>query len=114
MPTYVHKQILRYYKHHPPKRPQDCPYEPNPIKYEKNSDHLDPIAQSPYLDKHGKKYIQQVVGSFLYYARAIDMTILIALSAIAADQANPTEATLKRVHHLLDYMQANPNAVIRF
>ena len=37
-----------------------------------------------------------------------------ALSAIAAEQSNPTEATLKRVHHLLDYMQANSNAVIRF
>ena len=42
------------------------------------------------------------------------MTILMALSAIAADQANPTEATLKRVQYLLDYMQANPNVVIRF
>ena len=37
-----------------------------------------------------KKYIQQVVGSFLYYARAVDLTILLYLNAIAAEQANPT------------------------
>ena len=114
MPNYVHKQILRYFRHNPPKRDQLCPYEPNPIKYGKNSDHLDPEVQSPYLGKLEKKYIQQVVGSFLYYARAIDMTILMALSAIAAEQSKPTEATMKRVHQLLDYMRSNPNAKIRF
>ena len=39
--------------------------------------------------------IQQVVGSFLYYARAVDLVILAALSDIAADQANPTQNTMK-------------------
>ena len=37
-----------------------------------------------------------------------------ALSAIAAEQAKPTQETMKRVHHLLDYMRSNPNAKIRF
>ena len=36
------------------------------------------------LDKDEKKYIQQVVGSFVYYARAIDMTILLTLSNSAS------------------------------
>ena len=114
MPNYVHKQLLRYYKQEPPKRPQDCPYEPNPIKYGKNSDKLEPEEQSPFLGKADKKYIQQVIGSFLYYARAIDMTILMALSAIAAEQSKPTERTMQRIRHLLDYMHSNPNATIRF
>ena len=42
------------------------------------------------------------------------MTILHALSAIAAEQANPTEMTLQRVCQFLDYMHTNPNDVIRF
>ncbi len=42
------------------------------------------------------------------------MTILMSLSAIAAEQANPTESTMKQVKHLLDYMHTNPNAIIRF
>ena len=58
--------------------------------------------------------MQQVVGSFLYYARAVDMTILHALSEIASQQANPTEKTIQRVNQLLDYMHSNPNAIIRF
>ena len=29
----------------------------------------------PLLDEAGKKRVQQIVGSFLYYARAVDPTI---------------------------------------
>ena len=42
------------------------------------------------------------------------MTILLALSDIASDQANPTETTMKRVCQLLDYMATHPEAKIRF
>ena len=38
------------------------------------------------------------VGSFLYYARAIDPRILMVLSAIAAQQSAPTEQTRNRVN----------------
>ena len=58
--------------------------------------------------------IQQVVGSFLYYARAVDLTILVALNDIATESANPTERTMQKVHQFLDYMATHPNAVIRF
>ena len=50
----------------------------------------------------------------MYYARAIDLTSLHALSAIASEQAKPTKQTLARVQQLLDYMATNPNAVVRF
>ncbi len=42
------------------------------------------------------------------------MAILVSLSDIAADQAKPTQRTMKRCHQLLDYMHSNPNAVILF
>ena len=102
------------YKWHTPKQPQYCPFNPAPINYGKKSDIIIKEPESPKLDKAGKKYIQQVVGSFLYYARAVDMTILHALSEIASEQANPTERTKKKVDQLLDYMATNPNAKIRF
>ena len=46
--------------------------------------------------------------------RAIDLTILYALSAIAPEQAKPTKQALARVQQLLDYMATNSNAVVRF
>ena len=69
---------------------------------------------SPKVSAEEKKYIQQVVGSFLYYARAVDMTILHALNLIAAEQADPTVRTMRRVKQLLDYMHTHQDAVIRF
>ena len=36
------------------------------------------------------KFIQQVTGTFLYYARSVDATMLVALSAITSDQSAPT------------------------
>ena len=46
-----------------------------------------PLDDSPLLDEAGKKRTQQIVGNFLYYARAVDPTILMTLSE------NPTERT---------------------
>jgi hypothetical protein len=40
----------------------------------------------------------------MYYARAVDITILVALSSIAAEQAQATEQTEKHVHNLLEYL----------
>ena len=84
MPGYINKQLVKY-KHPPPKRRQDCPYEPHPIKYGKQSDSVVHEKISPPLSTAEQKYVQGVIGSFLYYAGAVDLTILTALSAIAQD-----------------------------
>ena len=54
------------------------------------------------------------MGSFLYYARAVDSAILMGLSDISSQQAAPTENTMKRINHFLDYMWTHPDAVIRY
>ena len=113
MPTYVQTQLTKY-GHAKPKHPQHCLFSPNPIQYGKKSQDTAPTDDSPKLDKDGHKYIQQVVGSFLFYARAIDSTIFMALSDIAADQSEPTEKTKKRVYQFLNYMATHPNAKIRY
>jgi hypothetical protein len=103
MVMYVMKQLTKY-GHVAPLKPQHCPYLPTLIKYSKDNQAPSPIDDSPRLEKAGKKCIQQIVGSFLYYAQAVDPTILMALSEISSQQAAPTENTMKRVNHFLDYM----------
>ena len=66
------------------------------------------------LGKENKKYIQQVLGTFLYYARAADPTILVALSAIASEQASPTKSTMKKVDQFLDYAASQEQAVLTY
>ncbi len=81
MPAYVAKQLL-WYEHPHTTKPQHCPYNPNPIKYGEDNQATDPIDTIPNSTKPTKKCIQQIVGSFLYYARVVNPTILMALSAI--------------------------------
>ena len=55
--------------------------------------------------------MQQVVVNFLYYVRAVDPTMLLALKIIAVEQANSTEATAKSVTQLLNYAATHPEAI---
>ncbi len=66
------------------------------------------------LDAKGIKQVQQIVGSVLYYARAVDMTVLMALSSIAVEQTKATEKTMGRCVQLLDYLVSNSEAKVRF
>jgi hypothetical protein len=93
--------------------PQHCPYTQNPTAYGKDNQATTPSDTSPLLNAAGKKRIQQIVVSFIYYAHAVDTTILMALSAIATQQSAPTEETLMRLNQFLDYMWMHPNAKIR-
>ena len=113
MPVYAIKNLTRY-DHPPPLKPQHCPYTPNPIIYGKDNQAPTPGDTSPLLDAAGKRRIQQNVGSFLYYAQAVGPTILMALSAIAAQQSAPTKETLDCVNQILDYMWTHPDAKIRY
>jgi len=72
------------------------------------------VDASPPLDKAGKKFIQEVCGTLLYYARAVDCTMLAALGSIATQQANPTQLTLTKTRQLLDYATTHPDAIVTY
>ena len=90
MPNYVPKQLLKSGRP-PPKRAQHTPFEPRPINYGTKSDTIIHEDPGKLLGDSDKKYIQQVLGSFLYYTQAIDMTILLALDDISTQQEKPTD-----------------------
>jgi hypothetical protein len=69
---------------------------------------------SPPLNKEDTKYIQVVTRLLLYYGRAVDNTILPALSATATEQAKPTEKTMETIKQLLDYCAMQEEAVISY
>ena len=71
-------------------------------------------SDEPVLGKEAKIYIQQVLVTFLYYARAVNPTMLVALSAIASEQASPTRATMKKTDQFLDYAASQEQAVLTY
>ncbi len=50
----------------------------------------------------------------MYYAQAVDMTVLMALSTIAVNQTKATKRTMERHTQLLDYLAHNMDAKVRF
>jgi hypothetical protein len=58
--------------------------------------------------------IQAIVGTFLYYARAVDSTFLVALNEISRQQSSPTQATKLATDRLLNFAATYPNASVRF
>jgi hypothetical protein len=66
------------------------------------------------LDKTQIKHIQDVVGTLLYFGRAVDPTLAVALAAISARQANGTHTVAAAVRQLLDYVATHPNPAIRY
>ena len=72
------------------------------------------VLSTPLLDLNDQSKIRQIVGTFLYYARAVDNTMLTALGTIASQQSAPTENTMKTVIQFLNYAASNPNSIIRF
>ncbi len=70
---------------------------------------------SPPLTSDEIKFVQAVIGVFLYYARAVDPTMLTQLSKLATMQSpNPTQHLLAQVGHFLQYAATFPNASVVF
>ena len=112
MPLYVPNALARL-GHTKPKVPQHAPHIwTSPVYGQKVQLANNDI--SPLLDKLGIKRVQQVSGIFLYYGRAVDQTIIVALNEISNSQARPTEKTAKACAMLLDYLATHPDAVIRY
>jgi hypothetical protein len=89
IPGYIKKK-LQEYKHVVPPKLQTCPYSPEPKRFGTEAQAPLPPDSLPRLDAKGIKRVQQIVGSILYYARAVDMTVLMALSLIAVEQTKAT------------------------
>ena len=55
------------------------------------------------MSKPEKKIVQKLIGVFLFYAHAVDCTMLAALGSLAAQQANPFQTTMQHVTQFLNY-----------
>ena len=73
-----------------------------------------PIDTAAKLAPQAIKHLQQIVGTFLFYSRAVDPTMLTALSIIAMEQTQGTQPTKEKGEHFLTYATTHPNATIKF
>ncbi len=114
MPAGYISKKLQEYNHVRSKTMQTCPYTPPPKQYGSDAQRPLPPDVPPLLDKKGIKRVQQIVRSILYYARAVDMTVLMALSTIAIEQMKAMAKTMSKCVQLLDYLAYHSDATVRF
>jgi hypothetical protein len=94
-----------------PQRPQHLPYAWLAPTYGASIQYTTPNNISTPFDQEAKTRIQDIIETLLYYGRAIDLTILVALGTLANAQANGTEATTQAVTQLLNYCMSHPSAM---
>jgi hypothetical protein len=113
MPSYVQKSVQRFY-HPVPTCPQHSSHAYAMPQYGAKTQFTAPPDLSKPLDKACITRLQEIVGVLLYYRRAIDSTMLVALSTLASSQANGAKETAKSATHLLNYAAMHPDAILRY
>ena len=113
MDGYIDKLLIKYNRTRP-RKPQLSPHCHREIVYWATKQ-LTPVEDtSPALDAAGIKCVQSIVGALLYYARAVDKKMLVALSTIGGQQEAAIEKTNKSINQLLDYCATYPNDSILY
>ena len=90
MPGYVDKALARF-QHPAPRKQQHSPFPWTQPTYGAKTQYTADEDLSTPLTAPEVKKLQQVIGTFLYYARAIDCTMLVALGSLAAQQTTATQ-----------------------
>jgi hypothetical protein len=112
MPGYVEKLLRRV-------RPNGIKGAHTPAKYTPPN-YANPGAQtasidpSPFASEDDKKLLQSVIGTLLYYSRAVDPSICTAVHELGSVQSKPTENDMLKMERLLQYVYNHQNIGIRF
>ena len=113
MPGYIARALQRF-MHPDPTRPQHSPHNWQQPQYGVKTQLTPEPDTSLPLDAADTTRVQEILGTLLYYARAVDSTMLAAIGTIATQQAHATRDTMKAITQLLNYCATHPSAVVRF
>jgi hypothetical protein len=73
----------------------------------------DPKPSPAISDKDVNK-LQQLTRTLLYYARAVDPTLIMSINVLSSEQSNATEVTADKDIKLLNYCNTHPETKIRY
>jgi hypothetical protein len=111
IPGYVKKAIQRFKREN--LKGADSPIIYVPPNYGKHQQEVPLDEPSVPLTASEKLEVQEIVGVFLFYARAVDPTMLTAINKIASRQAKPTSLIKKEVERFLQYANKWPESTMR-
>jgi hypothetical protein len=112
MPGYVSNVLIKF-QHDSPNHPKHTPSRyVTPVYGTKTQyttkDETPPLTAQQFLT------LQKVKGSVLYYARAVDPTVLMPVNDIATKKTKVTEKTQATTNQMLVFLATHPDATIRY
>jgi hypothetical protein len=107
MPGYIAK-ALEPFQHTPTRRAW---YKP---VYGTHPQLTSPVDDTALLPQYALTCMQEITGTLLLYAHAIDFKMLVALGTIASNQSKGTHATAQALTQLFNYAAAHPDATFRY
>jgi hypothetical protein len=111
MPGYIDTAPHKF-QHPLPSRPEHSPHAWNQPVFGQTTQQPFPEDSSNQLPSTNIRRIQQIVGTPLHYARAVDVTFLVALNSLAAEQSKGTENTAKAIVQVLNYCATHPDDML--
>ena len=109
MPGYVKQALIRF--QHEFKKTTNSPSPFMPPVYRQKIQMASIDKKNP-MTKQQTTILQQVCGTFLYYARVVDCTMLHALNNLATQVKDSTQKTVEALNLFLDYCASHPEAVV--
>jgi hypothetical protein len=113
MPGYIAKALQKF-QHPPPTQAQHSPHPWIQPQYGAEVQMTEPIDHSAPLTAKDITHLKQVLRTLLFYARAINSSMLVALGSLALAQTKGIKATLQSMKQLLDYAATYPNTKIQY
>jgi hypothetical protein len=112
MPGYIDKLLRKV-------RPNgikgaSTPAHYTPPNYAKAGQHTATVDLAPLASEDEKKLLQCVVGTLLYYSRAVDPTICTAVHELGPIQSKPTTKDMVKMDRLLGYVSRHCNIGVRY
>jgi hypothetical protein len=101
MPGYI-KSALHKSQHPAPARPEHAPHGWNPPIYGAKTQFVSDPTPIPALSDKNVNKLQQLTGTLLYYARAVDPTLIMPINVLASEQSKATDVTAYKVIKLLN------------
>ena len=101
MDGYITRVLLKY-GHPCPSKPQLSLHKHREVVYGAKEQLTPEDDTSPPLDNQGTKRVQVIVGTLVYYARAVDNKLLVGLSSVGSRQAVATQRTNEAINQILD------------
>ena len=113
MSGYIERAQLRF-RHVPSRLPEHSPHPWQRPNYGAKTQFVTVSNDAPAIDAVDKTRILEVLGMLLFFAQAIECTLLTAIGKLATEESQATNITMEKLTQLSKYCTAHPGATFRF